>query len=144
MKKSLFMVAGLMLAATLAHGSEGGKREGFWESLSGKLEKITPVKKGVTTTAVGGVRGAKSDEATDIYWKGREKPAEAGEEELQKFSAAVESRMKGDGQQALKQFEEFLSDYPQSDFRVEALQAVERLRQEMAAPQAPAQAAPAK
>lgn len=143
MKKRAMVICSLLLAATFAHGEQAAKKDAFWEKLSNKLEKLTPAKKSATTTAVGGVRGAKNDEATDIYWKGKERSVEMAQEELQKFNGALESKMKGDNEQALKQFEEFLVMYPQSSFRVEGLQAVEKIRQEMAVvKEAPAGGAP--
>lgn len=133
MKKRMMTICSLLLAATVAQGGQAVKKDAFWEKLTQKLEKVTPAKKGATTTAVGGVRGAKNDEATDIYWKGKEKSVDMAQEEMQLFNAAVDSRMKGDNEAALRQFEEFLVMYPQSSFRVEGLQAVEKIKQEMAA-----------
>jgi len=132
MKRKMLMVCSLLLVASIAHGEQVVKKDAFWEKLGQKLEKLTPAKKGATTTAVGGVRGAKNDEATDIYWKGKEKSVEMAQDEMQIFTAAIESRMKGDNEAALKQFEEFLVMYPQSSFRVEGLQAAEKIRQEIA------------
>lgn len=131
MKKSAMVFCGLLLVATMAHGGQTVNKDAFWEKLASSLEKLTPVRKSATTTAVGGVRGAKSDDSADIYWKGKEKPVEMAEEELKKFSNAVDSRMKGDKEQALKQFEELLAAYPQSAFKVEGLQAVDRLKREI-------------
>ena len=132
-KKRAMILCSLVLLATVAHGEQAVRKDAFWEKLASKLEKLTPAKKSSTTTAVGGVRGAKSDDSTDIYWKGKDKPVEMAEDELQKFNRAVECRMKGDNEQALKQFEEFLAAYPQSAFKVEGLQAVDKLKQEIAA-----------
>lgn len=137
MKRGILLVCSLFLAASVANAEQDVKKEGFWNKLQNKLEKVTPSKKAGTTTAVGGVRGAKNDDATDIYWKGKDKSLEMAEEEMQKFNLAVESKMKGDNEQALKQFEEFLLLYPQSSFRVEGLQAVENIKQEIAAAKAP-------
>jgi|GEM_PF-878681 len=137
MKKRMITICSLLLAASLAHGEQAVKKEAFWEKLTQKLEKVTPAKKGATTTAVGGVRGAKNDEATDIYWKGKEKPVDMAQDEMQAFAAAIDSRMKGDNEAALRQFEEFLVMYPQSAFRVEGLQAVEKIKQEIAAARSP-------
>jgi len=137
MKRRMLLVCSLFLAATVAHGGQGTKKDGFWDNLQNKLDKITPAKKAATTTAVGGVRGAKNDEANDIYWKGKEKSVEMAEEELQLFNLAVASKIKGDNELALKQFEEFLVTYPQSAFRVEGLQAAEKLKQEIAAAKLP-------
>jgi len=137
MKRKMLMVCSLLLVASIAHGEQVVKKDAFWEKLGQKLEKLTPAKKGATTTAVGGVRGAKNDEATDIYWKGKEKSVEMAQDEMQLFTAAIESRMKGDNEAALKQFEEFLVMYPQSSFRVEGLQAAEKIRQEIATASSP-------
>lgn len=130
MTEKMILACALVLSAALAYGEQ---KDGFWDKLQYKLEKVTPAKKGSATTAVGGVRGAKNDEATDVYWKGKDKTSEVNEDEMLKFNLALESKLKGDNELALKQFEEFLSAYPQSTFRVEGLQAVEKIRVEMAA-----------
>jgi hypothetical protein len=133
MKKSAMLLGMLLLMSAPVSGEQ---KEGFWDKLQTKLEKITPTKKVSTTSAVGGVRGAKNDDASDIYWKGRDKTLEMSDEELEKFNIAMESRRKGDNELSLKQFEEFLNLYPQSQFRVEGLQAAEVLRSEIAAAKA--------
>lgn len=138
-KKIVFSLA-LILAAAVAHGEQ---KDGFWDKLQYKLEKVTPAKKASSTTAVGGVRGAKNDDAADIYWKGKDKSSELNEEELQKFNLAVESKLKGDNESALKQFDEFLAVYPHSAFRVEGLQAVDKIKLEIAAAKNPPKAEPA-
>lgn len=137
MKTRIMLVAGLLCLSTAAYAQQAGKNDEFWNNLQNKLEKIVPTKKGATTTAVGGVRGAKNDDAADIYWKGKEKPAEVSEEEMQVFTRAVESKLKGDNELALKQFEEFLSLYPQSSLRNEGLKAVEKIKVEMVAANIP-------
>jgi len=132
--KARFMLVTVLLALSSGVSAEQSvKKDVFWDKLQNKLEKITPAKKSSTTTAVGGVRGAKNDAAGDIYWKGKEKAIEIQEEELQQFNLAVESKLKGNNEQALKNFEDFLAKYPQSQFRVEGLQAVEKLKMEIAA-----------
>ena len=134
MKKSMVVFCGMMLAASVVQGAE---KDGFWDKMQNRLEKVTPAKKTTATTAVGGVRGAKNDDAADIYWKGKDKPVEAPEEELQKFNAGVEAKLKGDNELALKQFEEFIASYPSSSLRLDSMQAVERIRNEMAAAKRP-------
>jgi TolA-binding protein len=134
MKIGIVLAVALLCMITTAYAAEpGSKKDSFWETLQGKLEKLTPTKKVTNTTAVGGVRGAKNDEATDIYWKGKDKPVEIDEEEIHKFNLAVETKFKGNNELALKQFEEFLAEYPQSSLRVEGLQATEKIRMEIAA-----------
>lgn len=140
MTKKIVLSFALILAATVAHGEQ---KDGFWDKLQNKLEKVTPTKKASSTTAVGGVRGAKNDDAADIYWKGKDKTSELCEEELQKFNLAIESKIKGDNDLALKQFEEFNSVYPQSSLRVEGFQAVEKIKLEIAAAKSSQKAEPA-
>jgi TolA-binding protein len=139
MKKRIILSLVLVLAAVTAYGEQ---KDGFWDKLQNKLEKVTPVKKATSTTAVGGVRGAKNDDATDIYWKGKDKASDITEEELQKFSAAFESKKKGDNYLALKQLEEFLTAYPQSSLRGEGLQAVELIKAEINGAGSPPKAEP--
>jgi TolA-binding protein len=122
------VVIALLLAVSVAQAGQDGKSDGFWSSLMNKLQKVTPTRKSTATTAVGGVRGAKSDEANDMYWKGKEKGVEIGEDELEKFKLAVETKSKGDNALALKHFEEFLRDYPKSSLRAECQEAVDRLK----------------
>jgi hypothetical protein len=138
MKRTIFAVSGVILAVSVALAGQDGKGDGFWSALRSKLEKVTPTRKSTATTAVGGVRGAKNDEAADIYWKGKDKRVEVGEDELEKFNLAVECRIKGENGLALKHFEEFLRDYPRSSLRAEGLQAVEKLKVEGGVKDAPA------
>jgi TolA-binding protein len=134
MKKNMVVFCGMMLAASVVQGAD---KDGFWDKMQNRLEKVTPAKKTSTTTAVGGVRGAKNDDAADIYWKGKDKPVEAPDEELQKFNSGVEAKLRGDNELALKQFEEFLAAYPNSSLRLDSLQAAERIRNEIAAAKHP-------
>ena len=137
MGKRVLILGIILLISAPVFGEQNG---GFWDKLQSKLDKVTPSKKISTTTAVGGVRGTKNDDASDIYWKGRDKALNMNDEELAKFTLALESRRKGENALALKQFEEFLELYPQSQFRVEGLQAVEMIRADISAAKAPAKA----
>lgn len=143
MKTKILLMLGALLVFVLANGAQGAGKDSFWDNLQGKLEKVTPAKKSGVTTAVGGVRGAKNESAGDMYWKGKDKSPSVPEEELQKFRIALDTKVKGNNEEALKLFEEFLNAYPQSSLRVEGLQAVDKIKAEMAAAKAPAEA-PAK
>jgi TolA-binding protein len=133
MKRNIMLIVILAMTAAIAHGGQEGKKDTFWDNLRGKLEKVTPAKKTTATTAVGGVRGAKSEEAADIYWKGKETRLEVPEDELQSFNAAVDLASKGEHREALKKFEAFLRLYPQSQLRRDGLQAVDKLKATLAA-----------
>ncbi len=141
MKAKTWTALAVLLTALIACGAAAAEKDDFWGVLQGKLQKVTPGKKSVATTAVGGVRGARNDSPEDVYWKGREKEKPVAEEELRKFNQALETKLKGDNEKALALFEEFLSAYPQSALRIEGLQAVEKIKQESAEARAPAKAA---
>ncbi len=138
--KRLVMILGLLLL--ISAPAIGEQKDGFWARLQKKLDMLSPSKKISTTTAVGGVRGAKNDDSADIYWKGSDKTLDMSDEELAKFTSALESRRKGENELALKQFEEFLELYPQSQFRVEGLQAAEMIRVDIAAAKEPVKVEP--
>ena len=69
MKHAIILIIALSLfvpATSMAAGKS------FWSSLKSRVQGITPKKKASVTTAVGGVRGAASDEADAVYWKVKE------------------------------------------------------------------------
>ncbi|HEY3307519.1 MAG TPA: hypothetical protein VGJ93_03600 [Desulfuromonadaceae bacterium] len=117
-----------LLMATVAGAAEGPKT-GFWDSLKEKAEKITPRKKPAANTAVGGVRSAKQQE-TELYWKGKEKPLEADEEELDVFKQALKQAAAGKRDESIKSFEAFLSKYPQSQLKKDTHRALDQLKLE--------------
>ncbi len=139
MKKKTWSVLIVLLAVMfVSSGAPCAEKDSFWDTLRLKLHKITPAKKAdVTTTSVAGVRGAKNDSDSDIYWKGKDKSGAVTEEELKKFNLAVETKGQGNNEQALKQFEEFLNVYPQSPLRVDALKALEKIKIEIGLIKAP-------
>ncbi|MEE9913476.1 MAG: hypothetical protein K4571_17325 [Deltaproteobacteria bacterium] len=148
MKIKTLLAVSMLLVFFVASGAQAAAKDGFWDNLQGKLQKVTPGKKTTVTTAVGGVRGAKNESDKDIYWKGKDKSPQVTEEELQKFQFALDIKIKGNNEEALKLFEEFMKAYPQSSLRVEGLQAIEKIKMEMAAAknpdEAPAKKAPVK
>ncbi len=137
MKKVTASLFCLLCAATVAQGEQVGKKDAFWDKLQNQLGKVTPAKKQSTQAIPGGVRGAKNDDAKDIYWKGKDKTVDMADEEMQIFTLAIEAKLKGDNEQALKLFEEYLEAYPQSPFRIEGLQAAEKIRSDIAFAKAP-------
>ncbi len=125
MKRAIILLIVMSLMAPSAAMAAGGSS--FWSSLKSRIMGITPKKKATVTTAVGGVRGTLSDEAENVYWKGKE-INEVDEVELQKFNTALDMAVKGDEANSLKAFEEFLDEYPDSSLRGDALEAVTALK----------------
>ena len=101
----------------------------YWQQLKGRLTQIAPQKKGVATTAVGGVRGSKDDSADTLYWKDEAVKVQVPEEEYARFTAAYQSAVDGKKERALSRFQSFVKDYPQSSLKGEALTAISTLQQ---------------
>ncbi len=125
MKRAIILLIVMsLMAPSAAFAAEGGS---FWSNLKNRIKGITPKKQSTVTTAVGGVRGTLSDEAEDVYWKGKE-INEVDEVELQKFNDALNMAVQGDEANSLKAFEAFLEEYPESSLRGDALEAVAALK----------------
>lgn len=128
MKKILLLLVVLVFAATAAYAEDGAEKElSLWEVIRAKIEKVTPQKKPAVTTAVGGVRGARSEAASDLYWKGEETGSAVSEQELDKFAAALHEAEGGNLVQARKLFEEFVTEYPESELSGDALLALKEM-----------------
>lgn len=126
MKRALILLIALSLFLPASSALAAGKGS-FWSSLRSRIRGITPKKQAAVTTAVGGVRGALSDEANGVYWKGKD-IMEVNEEELQKFNSALLMADDGDTEGSIKAFETFLKEYPDSSLRIDALDAISTLR----------------
>ena len=98
----------------------------LWDSLRNKIESLTPKKKLVSTTAVGGVRGAQI-ESDDLYWKGESVAQEVNLDELTDFKNALTLYDAGNSERAKNAFGKFVKDYPQSSLFADANQALELL-----------------
>jgi TolA-binding protein len=123
------VVMGLCLLAGAASAQEEEKPRDFWGALRAKIEALVPTRPQAETTAVGGVRGAKSGDAEGLYWKGEAPPpAGVSEPEALAFRRAVELVVKGTREEGLTQFEQFLVAYPQSELRSDALRAIEEIK----------------
>jgi len=136
-KAKTILILVTLFAVVFIGGARAADKDAFWDTLRAKISKITPGKPVDTTTSVAGVRGAKNSSDSDVYWKGKDKTELIAEEELQKFNLAVETKIQGNNEQALKQFEAFLNNYPQSPLRLDALQAVEKIKIELGLIKAP-------
>ena len=124
----LLSLFSLILTASLALAEDRGNKSALWLKLKQKLEQMAPQKK-TTTTAVGGVRGAKDQSADTLYWKDEAVKTTVDETEYKRFNDAYQLANDGKGAEAISQFESFLKDYPQSALRDDAQQALASLRE---------------
>lgn len=95
----------------------------LWDSLRKKIETLTPKKKLVATTAVGGVRGALI-ESEDLYWKGERIPEEVDPKEIADFDNALVLYESGNHDGAKSAFGKFVTDYPESKLVADANKAL--------------------
>lgn len=99
----------------------------LWEKIRIKIEKITPQKKPSVTTAVGGVRGAKNESGKELYWKGEAVEPKVTEQELAKFDMALKKVEEGDVDAARQLFENFVTEFSESDLKHDALLALREI-----------------
>jgi TolA-binding protein len=138
MKKTIGMLVACIFFTVVAH-AQGPQKEAvsIWEKIRNKIEKITPKQKPTVTTAVGGVRGAKTNEH-ELYWKGEEKPVAISVEEIDLFSSALQLAESGSSNEATDAFQVFLKQYPQSVLAGDAENALAELsKAQIATPQVP-------
>jgi TolA-binding protein len=126
MKRVLLLSVMMLFAASYAFAEEIAQQS-LWQVLRARIEQATPQKKPAVTTAVGGVRGAKNDAGGDLYWKGENSGTEEIDTALEKFTAAVREVEAGNIEPARLLFEEFVNEYPESEFHADALLALEEI-----------------
>ncbi len=119
MKKVLMVFLAVLFIASVCGAAE---KSGWWTNLKGKVDKMT-APKSQTTTAVGGVRGAKEESET-VYWKGKEK---VSKEELDAFGRALSLALEGKVKEAEKGFKSFLDKYPKSALAEDAKKSLQEL-----------------
>lgn len=125
MKKVLAVLLVILFGVTVSLAAE---KQDFWGKLKSKVEKITPSKGGQSTTAVGGVRGAKDETGDTLYWKGKE--PQVSKDELESFNKALDSATKGQKADAIRKFEAFLKQYPSSALAGDAKESLKKLKTE--------------
>ncbi len=126
MKKIMMILIVLVFSASMLQAEEQVAPEmSFWEKIRARIEKVTPQKKPSVTTAVGGVRGAKSDNGNDLYWKGEAVSPSVSEQELEKFKEALTMAEVGDLVEARTLFEKFVVEYQDSILKEDALMALQ-------------------
>ena len=129
MKKTIVLLLMLLLSASLLQAEESAESEmSFWDKIRAKIEKVTRQKKPAVTTAVGGVRAAKSESGQSLYWKGENVPPTVSEQELEAFKQALTLAESGELTQGRDLFEQFLDDYPKSFMKDDALFALQEIR----------------
>ena len=128
MKKIILICVVLAFSVTVVLAEEQVAQEvSIWVKIRARIEKITPQKKPVITTAVGGVRGAKNESGRELYWKGEEVKPKVSEQELAKFDNALKKVEEGEIEAARQLFENFVTEFPESELNPDAFLALREM-----------------
>ncbi|MBI4692075.1 MAG: hypothetical protein HY773_01360 [Candidatus Terrybacteria bacterium] len=122
----VIMVFFVATGLSSAFGAEKTEKSEWWKELKAKIEKISPTKSQITTTAVGGVRGTKQTESESLYWKRSSTTAK----EIDDFNAALDLAIRNEKAKAIAGFEDFLKKYPSSPLASEAQESLKILEEE--------------
>jgi hypothetical protein len=116
MKKILAFMLVFMLSLTVAVAQDRkGSGLSVWlKDLQKKIRLVMPRKSLHMETAIAGIRGAKEEQKTKLYWKNKEAEEPVSEEELTGFKCCVDRAEKGETEAAVKEMEKFMQQYPDS------------------------------
>jgi TolA-binding protein len=116
----------LLLFCAHAYAGNNDSVEKWLRELKAMIEKIVPQKTATqNTTAVSGVRSADERAGDAIYWRGKRE--NITESEFSEFKAALESAERGQKEDAIRKFREFLGRHPQSGLSEDARTTIEKL-----------------
>lgn len=135
-KKLFALVVVFGMCCSVAFAQEAEKKVGpsisqWLKSLQLKIAQIAPRKTIPQSTIVAGVRGAKGDASTKLYWKGKKGEEPVTEEEMSGFKAGVDLAMKGDKPGATKELTEFMKQYPDSALIPDAKKTLDLVKVEL-------------
>lgn len=131
---ALVVVVGMCCSAAFAQEAEkkiGPSISQWLKGLQLKIAQIAPRKTMSQGTIVAGVRGAKGDASTKLYWKGKKGEEPVTEEEMSEFKQGVELAMKGDKAGATKELAEFMKQYPDSALIPDAKKTLDLVKTEL-------------
>ena len=118
-KKLFAFIVIVSVCCTVALAQTQDKKVGpgisVWlKVLKQKIVQIIP-KKGISQeTVIAGVRGAKENASTTLYWKGKKGEEPVTEEELAEFKKGVDLAVSGERAEAAKVLQEFMKHHPDS------------------------------
>jgi len=110
---------------------EAGPSISDWlKSLQQKIAQIIPKKSVSQETVVAGVRGAKENPLTTLYWKGKKDEEPVTEGELAEFKKGVDLAAAGQRFEAVKVLQEFMKQYPDSALIPDAKKTIDLVKAE--------------
>jgi hypothetical protein len=129
----IFIIALCAGTAPAQEKKESGFSSWFKE-LQKKIDIIAPRKSLSVSTGVAGVRGAKDESGkSKLYWKGKEGDEPVTEAELAEFKEGLACVEAGKTSEAIREFEEFLTQHPDCALVPYAKNSLDMLKAEGAA-----------
>lgn len=135
-RKLFVLIMVIVLGSGAAFAQEQEKKPGssiaeWLKGLQQRIAQLQPKKTMPQGTIVAGVRGAKEDSSTKLYWKGKKGNEVVTEEELAEFKEGVELATKGDKERAIHELVEFMKLYPDSALIPDAKKTLDLVKAEM-------------
>jgi TolA-binding protein len=130
---ALTMIAGFCCTVALAQEQEkkvGPSISEWLKGLQQKIAQIVPKKSAPQSTIVAGVRGAKENSATKLYWKGKNGDEPVTEEEMLEFKKGIDFAAAGKRAESIKILQEFMNQYPDSALIPDAKKTIDLVKAE--------------
>jgi TolA-binding protein len=134
MVRKLIIVFGMLALCITTAPAQEKKESGislWFKELQKKIDIIAPRKSLSVSTGVAGVRGAKDDNGrSKLYWKGKPGEEPVTEEELAEFKEGLAFVAAGKKTEAIHEFEEFLTQHPDSALVPDAKKSLDMMKAE--------------
>jgi len=111
---SLIIITGMCCSPALAQEQKGSSLADWLKAVQKKIDKIVPKKIQPLSTGIAGMRGTKEDASIKLYWMGKKIDEPVTEEEMSEFKKGIDLAVRGDRPDAVKVFQEFMKQYPDS------------------------------
>ena len=134
-KKLSAVIVLMVMCCTVATAQTPEKKAGpgiseWIKGLQQKIAQLIPKKSVSQETVVAGVRGAKENASTTLYWKGKKGEEPVTEEELAEFKKGVDLAAGGNQAEAVKVLQEFMKQHPDSALIPDAKKTVDLVKAE--------------
>jgi TolA-binding protein len=135
MKKLFSIVLMLTLCCTASMAQQQEKKVGpsiaeWLKGLQNKIAQIVPKKSVPLSTGVAGVRGAREGAQAKLYWKGKKGEEVVTEEEMAEFKSALDVAGTSEPAAAVKEFEKFMAQFPDSPLIPDAKKTLDLVKAE--------------
>lgn len=123
---SLFFIIGILGEQIFAENKD--TLNTFLNKVKARIQRLQK-KSSPRVSTVAGVRGLKKEkEKANLYWKGK-KGKKITSSEIDKFKEAIDLAQAEKKEEAIKKLEEFIKQYPKSEFISDAKEILKMLKE---------------